>query len=211
MGGVSDVPEPVQQPAAPSGRRGSLLAALLLGGLGAAIVLLAAGETWATGSAPAARSLLPVTVSGKDVTGLPDALALVGLAALFAVFAVRGAGRILVCALLALSGAGTVWAAVTGATDTAALNAAAAKASGLTGTTVQHVGHTAWPWIALLGGLMLLASGLLAVLRSHSWPAMSSRYERDGSTRVRRPRTAPDPEHPAELWKALDRGEDPTA
>ncbi len=219
MEGVSDAPEPnrprpddVQPPAARSGGRGSLVAALLLGGAGAAVTLLGDGRTWATGSAPAAGALLPVHVSGGDVTALPDALALVGLAALVAVFAVRGAGRAVVCALLALTGAGTVWTSATGAFDVGALNAAAARASGLTATTVRHIGHTSWPWITALGGLLLFAAGLLALRCSHSWPAMSSRYERDGSPRPRRtPRNPPDPDHPAELWKALDRGEDPTA
>ena len=46
---------------------------------------------------------------------------------------------------------------------------------------------------------------LLAVVRGASWPAMSSRYERGSAAR-----RAPDPEHPGEIWKALDRGEDPT-
>ncbi len=204
-------PRQDDEPRSAVGRR-SLGAALSLGVAGAAVVLLAAGKTWATGAAPAAGGLLPVSVSGKAVTGLPDALALVGLAALVAVFAVRGAGRAVVAALLALCGAATVWTAVAGAAGTGALNAAAAKASGLTGTTVRHAAHTGWPWIAALGGLLLLAAGLLALVRGRSWPAMSSRYERDGSPRPRRAATrVPDPEHPGELWKALDRGEDPTA
>lgn len=215
---MSDAPETARprldddEPrSAPAGRR-SLAAALLLGAVGAAVVLLAAGKTWATGSAPAAGGLLPVGVSGKAVTGLPDALALVGLAALVAVFAVRRIGRVVVAVLLALCGAGVIATAVTGASGSAALNAAAAKASGLTGTTVRNVAHTGWPWIAALGGLFLLTAGLLAVLRGHSWPAMSSRYERDGTPRPRRAaRHVPDPDHPGELWKALDRGEDPTA
>jgi uncharacterized membrane protein (TIGR02234 family) len=186
------------------------VAGLAAGAVGAAVVLWAAGETWARGKAPAAGSLLPVSVSGKAVSGLPDALAVVALAALVAVFAVRGVARGVVSVLLALCGAGTVWAAAAGAVATGPLNAAAAKTAGLTTATAQDVTHTAWPWIAVLGGVLLLTSGVLAVARSASWPAMSARYERDGSPKPRAARRAPDPEHPAELWKALDRGEDPT-
>jgi uncharacterized membrane protein (TIGR02234 family) len=194
-----------------TGRR-SLAVALLLGAVGAALVLLAAGKIWSTGTAPSAGSTVPVSVTGKTVTGLPDALALVGLAALVAVFAVRRVGRLVVSVLLALCGAGTIAACVTGAGDTRALSAAAAKASGLTGTAVQHVGHTGWPWAAAAGGLLLLLAGALAVVRGATWPAMSSRYERaDGPRTPRAARRAPDPEHPGEMWKALDRGEDPTA
>ncbi|MDI5963195.1 TIGR02234 family membrane protein [Streptomyces sp. SL13] len=198
--------------AAPSSGRRSLTAALVLGAVGAAVVLFAAGETWATGSAPVAGAHEPVSVSGKAVTGIPDALALVGLAALVAVFAVRRTGRVVVSVLLAVCGAGVLWTAVAGASGTGALDAAAAKASGLTATTVQHASHSGWPWVAAAGGLLLLCSGLIAVARGGSWPAMSSRYERDGTPRPRRaPRKAPDPEAPGEIWKALDRGEDPTA
>ena len=223
VGGVSAaaVPQPrsadgSHEPAAgpprrASGRR-SLTAALLLGTAGSALVLLAAGRTWSTGSAASAGGQLPVAATGKAVTGLPDALALAGLAALVAVFAVRRVGRRVVSLLLALCGAGTIAAAVAGAGDTAALDVAAAKASGLSGTTVQHVAHTGWPWAAVLGGALLLAAGLLAIARGALWPAMSGRYERGGggADKVPRSRMAPDPERPEEMWKALDRGEDPT-
>jgi uncharacterized membrane protein (TIGR02234 family) len=208
---VSDVGEAGQRDGSPAGRA-SLVAAWVLGGAGAAVVLWAAGETWARGKAPsAAGSLLPVSVSGKAVTGLPDALALVALAALVAVFAVRGVGRVVLCGLLTLCGAGATGTAAAGAFATGSLNAAAAKASGLTGTTARDAAHTGWPWIAVLGGVLLFACGVLALLRSRAWPAMSARYERDGASRPRAARRTPDPEHPAELWKALDRGEDPTA
>ncbi len=56
----------------------------------------------------------------------------------------------------------------------------------------------------------LLLAGLLALRFGAAWPAMGGRYERDGTPRPRKARTTPDPERPEELWKALDRGEDPT-
>ncbi len=58
-----------------------------------------------------AGGAFPLTAKGSDVTGVPAALAIVGLAALVAVFAVRKAGRLLVAGVLALSGAGIVAAA----------------------------------------------------------------------------------------------------
>ena len=220
MEGVSAAAVPPPCSAAPpaagsprhvSGRR-SLAAALLLGAAGSALVFLAAGKPWSTGTTASAGGQLPVAATGQAVTGLPDALALVGLAALVAVFAVRRTGRVVVSLLLALCGAGTIAAAAAGAADTNALDAAAAKASGLSGTTVQHVAHTGWAWAALLGGALLLAAGLLAVARGTLWPAMSGRYERgaDPARRPQRFQRAPDPERPEEMWKALDRGEDPT-
>ncbi len=60
--------------------------------------------------------------------------------------------------------------------------------------------------------LLILAAGLIALRHGSAWPAMSGRYERDGGPRARAARRpAAEPERPEELWKALDRGEDPTA
>ncbi|MEU7133814.1 TIGR02234 family membrane protein [Streptomyces sp. NPDC046261] len=204
---------PTDQAAATPHRaaRRSVGTALLLGAAGAALVLLAGGRTWSEGTAPVAQGgAVPEQASGQDVTALPGALAIVALAALVAVFAVRGAGRTLVAALLALSGAGIVAAALTGAGDTAALEEKAAKVSGLTRASIENVSHTAWPWVAVAGGALLLLAGLLALRYGRHWPAMSGRYERDGTPRPRRARAAVDPDRPEELWKALDRGEDPT-
>ncbi|WP_407564294.1 TIGR02234 family membrane protein [Streptomyces sp. 184] len=200
---------------AQSGSRAPLAAALLSGALGAAVVLVAAGRTWAEGEAatPVADAVLPVTAGGRDVTGLPSALAIVGLAALVAVFAVRRAGRTLVAALLTLCGVGVVVASAMGASDTAALDDQAADAAGLADAAVGAVSHTAWPWVSLAGGVLLLFAGLLALRYGPGWPAMSGRYERPGGAgpAARPRRAAPvDPERPEELWKALDRGEDPT-
>ncbi|WP_309484415.1 TIGR02234 family membrane protein [Streptomyces himalayensis] len=194
--------------AARSGRR-SLAAALLLGAVGAAVVLLASRQEWAGGTASVAGGDFPLTAKGSDVTGVPAAFAIVGLAALVAVFAVRRAGRVLVSALLALSGAGTVAAGVLGAGDGSALDEKAAEVSGNTAATVDALTHTAWPYVAAAGGALLLLAGLLALRYGRGWPAMSGRYERDGTPR---PRKAPvvDPDRPEDLWKALDRGEDPT-
>jgi uncharacterized membrane protein (TIGR02234 family) len=195
------------------GGRRSLATALLLGSVGAAVALLASRQGWAEGTASVAGGSVPLTAKGSDVTGVPDALAIVGLAALVAVFAVRRAGRVLVSALLTLSGAGTVAAAVLGATrDSAgtALDEEAARVSGDTAATVEALSHTVWPYIAAAGGALILLAGLLALRYGRAWPGMSGRYERDGAPRPRTPRPV-DPDRPEDLWKALDRGEDPTA
>lgn len=218
-----DTPAAAQDPAADpvvtgpppraraAGRR-SLALALLLGAAGAALTLLTAGKTWAHGTARYAEGSVPLAVSGSDVTGVPGALALVGLAALVAVFAVRGVTRSVVSGLLVLCGAGIVTAALTEGPGPA-LSAAARAATTLTSTTVVGESSTTWPWAAAAGGALLLAAGVLALLRGRHWPGMSNRYDRDGATGLpsRKPRAAAsDPDRPEELWKALDRGEDPT-
>ncbi|MGW0764976.1 TIGR02234 family membrane protein [Streptomyces sp. NPDC002676] len=210
MGYVTAVPHSRSEAAAParSGRR-SLALALLCGALGAAVTLLATRQRWSAGSATVAGGAFPLTAKGSDVTGVPAALAIVGLAALVAVFAVRKAGRLAVALLLALSGAGTVAAALVGASDSSALDDKAARTTGDSSAAVHALSHTGWPYVAAVGGALILLAGLLALRYGSLWPAMSGRYERGGD-RPRRTARPADPERPEEMWKALDRGEDPT-
>ncbi|MFF8410527.1 TIGR02234 family membrane protein [Streptomyces omiyaensis] len=213
MGYVSAVPVPqprAARAAVTSGGRRSLALALLLGALGATVVLLSAGQIWAEGTASVAGGTVPVEADGGAVTGVPTALAIVGLAALVAVFAVRRTGRTLVAALLALSGAGAALAAYLGASDSAALDAEAARISGDTAAAVAGLTHTAWPYVAAAGALLILVAGLFALRYGKTWPAMGGRYERSGAPRAPRRAAAGAPERPEDLWKALDRGEDPT-
>lgn len=207
---VTAVPDPRSQAAAParSGRR-SLAPALLCGSAGAAVVLLSSRQKWSAGTVAVAGGDFPLTVTGSDVTGVPAALAVVGLAALVAVFAVRRAGRLLVSGLLALSGAGTVAAALLGATDGSALDDKAAQAAGDTSAAAAALTHTLWPYAAAAGGALILIAGLLALRHGRLWPVMSGRYERGGTPGPRRAEPV-DPDRPEDLWKALDRGEDPT-
>lgn len=201
-----------------SARRAALrtvAVALPCGALGSSLVLLAAGKTWARGTAAFGQGRLPVHATGSQTTALPGALALVGLAALVAVFAVRRFGRYAVAGLLTLSGLGVVVTALARRTATGALNDAAATATGLTHATASHTGTTSWPLVSVAGGLLLLIAGLLALRYGQAWPAMSSRYDRPGGRSASRngPRAAPvpvDPDRAEDLWKALDRGEDPT-
>jgi uncharacterized membrane protein (TIGR02234 family) len=116
----------------------------------------------------------------------------------------------MVAALLALSGAGTIAAALLGASDSSALDEKAAQASGDTAATVDALTHTAWPYVAAVGGALILLAGLLALRYGRLWPGMSGRYERGGAPKPRRSSRPADPDRPEELWKALDRGEDPT-
>ncbi|MFH8475232.1 TIGR02234 family membrane protein [Streptomyces sp. NPDC018000] len=208
------VPQPRARAAAASdatGSRRSLAAGLLLGAVGAAVVLLASGQTWSEGRAAVGGGSLPLTADGRDVTGLPAALAMVGLAALVAVFAVRSGGRLIVAGLLALSGLGAALSACLGASDSSALDEKAAQTSGDASATIDALSHTAWPYVTAAGGLLILLAGLLALRYGKRWPSMSGRYERDGTPRPRKAaRTVPDPDRPEDLWKALDRGEDPT-
>ncbi|MFD9127992.1 TIGR02234 family membrane protein [Kitasatospora sp. NPDC059571] len=197
----------MSSPASKNSRR-PLALMLLLTALGAVLVLTSVGRVWAHGVvAGTAGGRLEVSATGSRLTGLPAGLALVAMAAAVAVFAVRGAARTAVGALTALAGLGAVAGALLGATDTAALDGEAAGRLALAGAHAEQIGHTAWPWAAVAGGLLLAAAGLLTVVRGRTWPAMGARYDAP----TRRAAAAPRPtDSSAELWKALDRGEDPT-
>jgi uncharacterized membrane protein (TIGR02234 family) len=208
--------------------RRALGLALLFGAAGAALTLVASGQVWSHSTASFAQAELPVKAKGGDVTGLPSALALVGLAALVAVFAVRRRSRVLVAGLLTLCGAGALMAAVFSADDRAPLADKAAKASGLAHSGIETVHVSAWPYLSAAGGALLLLAGVLALRYGPLWPSMSGsrRYERNSSPdspgspyspetstgkAARSRAVAPvDPDRPEDLWKALDRGEDPT-
>ncbi|MFF2143214.1 TIGR02234 family membrane protein [Kitasatospora sp. NPDC058190] len=200
MTAADQTPAPASPATSPAGRR-TLGVMLLLTVLGAVLVLTAAGRDWAEGRA----GTLDVSVTGGKISELPGGLALVGLAAAVAVFAVRGVGRLAVGALTLLAGLGAAAASVAGASDTAALDSAASGKLALAGSTATEVSHSAWPWVALAGGLLLALAGLVTLRYGRGWPAMGSRYEAPT-------RKAPvKADTPGDLWKALDRGEDPTA
>ncbi|QIQ05249.1 TIGR02234 family membrane protein [Streptomyces liangshanensis] len=228
---MSAVPVPQPRAAVPvstdaASSRRSLAVALLLGAAGAAVVLIASGQVWSRGSASVGGGSVPLSADGRDVTGVPAALAVVGLAALVAVFAVRSGGRLLVSLLLTLSGAGAAATAFLGASDSSALDEKAATTVGDSSATIGDVlTRTAWPYVTAAAGLLILLAGLLALRYGKQWPAMSGRYEREGAPRAGgasaarvpaarrgpgRPAPVVDPDRPEDLWKALDRGEDPT-
>lgn len=184
-------------------RRGPLLAALLCVA-GAFLVLVGAGREWVVVDV-AGDALLPgrsVDVDGADLAPGLRALGLLGLAGVPALAASRGRGRRVVGLVVLLTGAGAV--AVTARLVAAGLGDRALLTAAVRDAGEGATSSTAWPYVTVLGGLLLLASGLLVMLRGPRWAALGRRYDAP----------APPPERPVgerDLWEALDRGEDPTA
>jgi uncharacterized membrane protein (TIGR02234 family) len=194
--------------------RRELVAVLAAAVLGAALTLFAGGQEWATITATPRPPLPPVTdaVTGAEVAPLAPAAALVLLAAAGALLAVRGAGRVVVGLLMVLAGAGIAWSSgrVLGGADvvTDRLLSLGVPASALTTDLVP-----AWPVVAVLGGVLGIAAGLLAVVRGRRWPAMGRRYERPDGTASGPAGPVPaatEEQRAQSAWTALDRGEDPT-
>jgi uncharacterized membrane protein (TIGR02234 family) len=179
------------------------LATAVLGALaGSALPATAAAQPWLTGAATA--SAPGGRVSGSTAAPLVLATGLVGLAGAGALLATGGVLRRLLGVLLALLGA----AATASATLVVARPAATYRTAAVPGVdTARHaITLTAWPFLAVVGLLLVTAAAVLTAVAGRGWPTLGRRYERAGSRsrgRARRPGPGAD-------WDDLDAGRDPT-
>ncbi|WP_165977662.1 Trp biosynthesis-associated membrane protein [Nonomuraea diastatica] len=188
------------EPEAQTSTRGELWGWVGMTVMGCALVLWAAGQAWVTVLGDGAAARAP---SGGELSPVLAPVALAGLAGVVAVLATKGAGRRAVGALLALCGAGAAaatWAALSGDTVIARLREQNVL-SGATGLSWEIA--PLWPAVTAVGAVLVMAGGVLAVLRGGRWAGMSARYDRaaGGPSARADDRT---------LWDALDRGDDPT-
>nr|WP_255429811.1 Trp biosynthesis-associated membrane protein [Streptomonospora sp. PA3] len=172
---------------------------------GAGALAGASGRTWARAevalSGPVAAA--PVDVTGDDVAPTAFAVGLAALAALAALLATRGLARRVLGAIIALFGTAGL-AAVWRGTRPAALEQAAADRATAHGAVEGLHLVALWPGIAAAGAALLIAAGAYTLVRGAAWPAMGGRYDRHSAP------SAALSSDPAELWKSLDGGADPT-
>lgn len=180
--------------------RREIAAAMAVSLLAAVLLFVASGATWAHGSGrrPAGSSYVVVhaSVSGHTVAGVVQAVALLALAAIVAIPATRGRARIVAGVLVVAGGVAEVIGAVVsrGGARTHVLHALPAGAA---------VDTDPWWILAVFAGLLVVAVGVVLVVRGPQWSSLSSRYEPPAG------RSAVPGD--AGTWDALDRGEDPTA
>ena len=201
---------------------------LLLGAVGAGLVVFAVRQTWARAIFTPPRPLpaQQISVTGQQLVPLASALALAGLACLAAVIATRSTARRVAGVLLVALGAGTAVAAGTGVSASGVLAAAQAGAAagalgGSTtgGTSPGGASHAIviagssgqavmagvpWPAAAIGGAVAIILAGLATVWRGPRWPVMSARFERPGQRPARRAADS------ASMWESLSRDLDPT-
>ncbi|MEV6412879.1 Trp biosynthesis-associated membrane protein [Kribbella sp. NPDC051718] len=165
----------------------ALVALVLLG--------LSAYLTWSIADPGTGR--LPVKFTGYDVTRAPVTLALASVVAVVVTKLAGTALRRVISGLIVFMGAAAVGVALQVRPDVAELGRLRPELSqAVTGTVTLSTGPA--PWLALAGGVALLAAGIVAVLTAHRWRRPTLRYERDPAVT------------PADQWKAIDAGEDPT-
>ncbi len=176
--------------------------------LGAGLVLLAQGRPWVTGRLTSGLSTEQLSVTGAQAAPGTAAMALVA-AACAVVLATGGRfGRWIATGSVLLVGLGIL--AVTLGVPRAPASALRAAVATATGTTTSAPGGsgsglraaaTLWPWVTVLGAVLILIGGVVAVLRLRTWAGPSPRYE-PVATVAANPGLTP--------WEALNRGEDPT-
>jgi len=185
----------------------SVLGFLLAGGIG----IISSTQTWLTVQHADAGE--PLLVAGADAVALlaPLSLALLALGAALAivgvvlryVFAVLGIGAAVVLALatiplLADPPLSAVSAAVTEATGIAGSQAI--------GDIVAEITPSAWPTVALLCWILLLAASVFILVTARRWRAGGRRYRAGSNTHAH---TA-GPLDPVDSWDELSHGTDPT-
>jgi uncharacterized membrane protein (TIGR02234 family) len=165
--------------------------------LSGSLILLAGGRAWARLALPLASR----SATGRDLAGSLAPWGLVALAGVVAIAAPRRWGRLPVGLALAASGVAVM--VVTGGAihDLGDRTRRALPTAGGRALAAYPVRATAWPYVAFGAGVVLALSGLLVAARGPRWAALGARYAAPAD----RPRTD------ADLWSALDRGEDPTA
>jgi uncharacterized membrane protein (TIGR02234 family) len=178
----------------------------------AALLFLASGRTWVTVVvADPGLPSITVTIGGGELTyGAP--LALLALAGIAGLVALRRAGRVVagvLLVLLALPAAVSVLVfGLTYGSSGGAADWIAGIAGEKAGVAVSTADVTVAPWwvVELLGVALVVLAGVLAVVASRAWPTMGRRYERAAA-----PGAPAQPRRTADsTWDQLDAGLDPT-
>jgi uncharacterized membrane protein (TIGR02234 family) len=211
---MGTVAEKQKRPGSNPAMRGKAVAALL-SAVGAGLILMSVGQGWAHGTV-GEPIRMTVSATGSQLSGVPDALGLAGLAGAVAIFAVRRIGRYAVGLLLLASGAGVIATVVGRLGHLSSALGATAAAQSISGSTSQvtAVGNSFWPYLTLFGGALIALAGAYTLAFGRNWTGLSSRYEAPGATGADPAAGAEDvAAEPSarELWDALGRGADPTA
>lgn len=180
-------------------------------GLVAVLLVLAAAALWASAQSTWVVQTVvnPLTgpqgntADGAHAEPILVPWALLSLAAVGGLVATAVWGRRVVGTLVAVAGGWAVLRAVVGlvAPDGGSLPIGLRPGDRAMPAEAGFVG----PLVAVLGGLLMLAAGLIAARRAGELPRLGSRYRAPGAEPGRRPA---DPDRA--LWEAQDEGEDPT-
>jgi uncharacterized membrane protein (TIGR02234 family) len=185
----------------------------------ALVLLLATTRTWLTGRS--AEPLLgggAVSATGSQVAPGVLALALVCLVALVTTLTGGPAVRRVSSVVLVLAAAGAVALTAVPLTRPAeALGRVAATGLGRTGVVATSADVSPWAWSALVAGVVLVLTAVLAAVAARRWSGLSNRFDAPGNDSATATRTsdvtAADTGRGTRrtAWDELTGGRDPTA
>jgi len=203
MSGSDAARQDVVPPVAPSsGRRRAILVVL-----GLALAALVSGvPVWMrTSGSTALQGIVPVQVTGTQAAPAVPAAALVLLAAGIAIGLAGRVGRWVVVGAVVLSGLLQVASAAAALADPAPVARTVVAAETGVELLASPVRLTAWPWIALVVGVLVVLAGAWLGATSGRWVRTSDRHDVAHGGRS----TAPVDDDQA-AWDALTRGHDPS-
>lgn len=196
-------------------RSGSYAAALIAGLSGGVAVVVGVSHPWFRATAsPDGLPRITATVDGADVAPLAAALAFVVLAGFGAVVATGGRLRRAVGVVIVVCAATILVSALVAGSSTGLLESSLAD-HGWSGGTYQRE-FVVWRWVVIVGAAVCVIAGLAVARQGHRWATMGSRYEapaaREREMQATETADVPleDSLSEADLWKAIDRGHDPT-
>ena len=183
-----------------------VLATLATGGL----AFFAAGRTWAEAEVRAeGLASATVRVSGADAQPLVSALAVVVVTAALAILAAGHRMRRVVGVLtVVVSVAAIVLVPRPGGDSLVdAVRTAAEKSPAYTSpASIGDISYSPWPYVAIAAFVLAIVLAAVTVRLASVWPTMSSRYDAPGAAKQ-----LPVDASSSDMWKAMDRGDDPTA
>jgi uncharacterized membrane protein (TIGR02234 family) len=169
---------------------------------GGGLALIASAQPW--WRARAAEGVV-VKITGTQATGgLSQALAIVALAGTLLMLALRGNGRRILGALLLLVGVGLVLAG--GLRLQPSAGAVRSQVREVSLADAFSLSATAWPWIFAFCGVLVAVGAAVTMITVSSWHTRSDRFQPSLNRAV-----SSSSDDPAELWKAMDEGVDPTS
>jgi uncharacterized membrane protein (TIGR02234 family) len=168
--------------------------------IGGALALVGSAQPWWRADSQG----VVVKFSGTQATtGLSQALAIVTLAGTSLLLVLQTRGRRVVGALLLL--VGIAIAVVGGLRLRPSAEAVRTQLREVTLTDAFQLTATVWPWVFALSGVLVAGGAVLTMITAAAWPSASDRFQ---AGLVKAEGSASD--DPAELWKAMDAGVDPT-
>lgn len=186
-------------------------AVVILGVLGAGLLVVSASRTWVAGTVDdAVLGASRVSATGSQVVPGLVALALVAAAGAIASTtsgAVTRRVTLVVVLLAGLAEAALTLRVLHG--PAGALGSVAAASTGRTGSIETHSTATAWPWVALVAAAAVLLAGVLGWVGARKWRGLGARYETTADAPEAHRRGARG-ERVASDWDRLDAGDDPT-